>query len=217
MALVAPGASSTKSWQFLFNFSNMISAFALILSAISLYYSKFYEHRSILLTVSPISYPAGVVKSQDTFTLSPIISNGGNRTEVIIGVSLAINYPTSTGIRHVLGPPAGPFILKAGDVITVPVGISFDRMLPGTQDINVRVAAPSPKGDMIAVDVRFYRVTITKSPSGEVQYAAHRNPKYDESLVDLYSAPRSHFRYEGPSVVSEAQTKLTIQFGPRPR
>lgn len=209
--------ASGKRWRLILNYSNTIAMLALIMSAISLYYSTFYKHRSILLMVSPISYPAGVVKPHDTFILSPILSNEGNRTEVIIGVSLAINYPTLTGIRQVLGPPAGPFILKAGAAITVPVGISLDRMLPGTQDINVRVAAPSPKGDMMAVDVPFYHVTITKSPSGEVQYAAHRNPKYDESLVDLYSAPRSPFRYEGPSVVTEAQTKLTIRIGPRPR
>lgn len=154
----------------------------------SAYFANFYEHRTLLLAIAP--RPPSAISTlkanwHDSLRLSPIISNDGNHTEIIESVSLAVTYPGPAQSR---GTPAGPFVLKGGDAITVPVTFSFARMAsplritfsgppspgvlgqdapnsPLAGDVYIRVVALSPRNGLIAVDVPVSHITLPADTS----------------------------------------------------
>jgi hypothetical protein len=169
-------------------YSSVTSTIAVLISGISAYFANFYEHRALLLAIAPrppSQMSALKANWHDSLTLYPIISNGGNHTEIIESVSIPVTYPGPAQSR---GTPAGPFVLKGGDAITVPVTFRFARMAsplrttfsgplspglsaPGTRnsllegDVYVRVVALSPRNSLIAVDIPVSHITLPEDTS----------------------------------------------------
>jgi hypothetical protein len=171
--------------------------------------------------------------------LSPIISNGGNHTEIIESVAIAVTYPGPAQSRDT---PAGPFVLKGGDAITVPVTFSFARMAsplritfseplspglsgPGNRnsllegDVYVRVVALSPRNSLIAVDIPVSHITLPEDtsalahPDEGFEYKQQISADYKDGPIDIFSANVSQFSYSGP-FSGEAKGVLSINIAP---
>lgn len=213
------------------NYSSVLSTIALIISSISLlfagislYYTNFYRHRAILPAIAPKPALSAFVKARSDadlpFTWSPIISNDGNRTEIVLSVCIAIGYsgPATNSTHQIRGPLAGPFVLKAGDAVAVPITFNFDKMvsLPKEDDVYVRVVALSPSDGIIAVDIPVLHITMASQIPSEVELSEKPSAGYNDSLIDIFSSPKSAFSYSGPGL-SETQTQLTITVSPQPK
>jgi hypothetical protein len=190
-----------------------ISIISLIISGLNAYYANFYVRRNVSVTIAPEpSGKAGSVKSTDHYYLTPIISNGGNRTEVVIRVVIAVGHSEPT-IRQVRGDPAGPFVLKAGDAITVPVSFRYDKMfhLPEEQELYLRIIALHPREGIIAVDVPVSHIKLDQS-SDRYLITETKSQKHVASIIDVFEARRSKFAYDG----SPSATLLSFKFQVNP-
>jgi hypothetical protein len=115
-----------------------VSTVALLLSGINAfayYYTNLYKHRNLFLTVTP---PPEVIEGSTgpagtPFDLNPVIQNIGNYTEVIINVSYGVKHDGSEHTLH----QAGPYVLKAGDAIAVPLSFPFDLLAWFAQNLHV--------------------------------------------------------------------------------
>jgi hypothetical protein len=179
------------------------------------FWETYFPHRALQLTVAiqRQNINRGLLIPGQTFDLSPIIANTGNRTEIIPCISIAISpsYPPDNQYRDT---SAGPYVLKAGEAITAPIKVSFDTMRSGVGnnkdfyvDVYVHVVALSPNNDIIAVDIPVSRVTFPQ-PIEENRYTENRSPGYNDNLIDIFSATRSRF---GPTCQRGASAILTIR------
>jgi hypothetical protein len=204
--------------------STFISLISLVLSttisSFALLRTYFYRHRELLFVLTPVpGSKSGTVMATDVYRLSPIFSNRGNQTEVVLNVSIAIN-PIGPSLRQLRGAPVGPFVLKSGDAVTADISLSFNQMLtynqtrPAEQDLYVRVVTLSPKDGVIAVDIPIARISLMMSQDRleGLTYNERRSNKYNQGLINLFKYPRSNFAYDASP--SGAQLALTIQVGP---
>ena len=145
-----------------------------------------------------------------SLTWSPIISNDGNRTEVVLSVCIAVGYSGPTAKTHQnRGTLAGPFVLKSGDAVAVPVTFNFDKMvsLPKEDDVYVRVVALSPRDGIIAVDIPVLHITMSSKTPSEVELTGNPSAGYNDGLIDIFSSPKSAFSYSGPA---SSETQFTV-------
>jgi len=212
-ALRAQAAFSKKGIWRSITYSSVTATIALLISGISAYYANFYQHRALLLAVSPTPpyYAPGF--DAHSIVLTPIISNSGNHTEVVISVSLAIGHSVANSISS--KPPmdvlstgvlAGPFILKSADAITVRVSFPLVETPPPPkeQEVYIRVAALSPHDDIIAVDIPVMHLTLNNPPYPEgsrMTYTEHISAHYEAGLIRIFSYPTSEFWYSGETGV----------------
>jgi len=228
-------------------YSSVTSTIAILIAAISAYFANFYEHRALLLTIAPrppSQMSTFTAKWHDSLTLSPIISNGGNHTEIIESVSIAVTYPGPAQSR---GNPAGPFVLRGGDAITVPVTFSFARMAsplrikfsrslspglsgsgPGTRNsllegnVYVRVVALSPRNSLITVDIPISHIILPEDtsayahPDEDFEYKEQISTDCKDGPIDIFAANASQFPYSGP-FSGETRGVLSIQLTPASR
>jgi hypothetical protein len=236
-----PPLLKKKIWSYI-NYSSITSTIAVLISGTSAYFANFYEHRAVLLAIAPrppSHMSAMKAKWGDSLTLTPIISNDGNHTEVIQSISIAVNYPGPTQAR---GTPAGPFVLKGGDAIAVPITFSFARMasplritfggppssgasgeeaptLPLEGDVYVRIVTLSPHNGLIAVDIPTSHIKLpahAPALSGgaeEFEYMEQISERYNDGLIDIFSSTVSQFPYSGP-FSGEAKAVIPITVAP---
>jgi hypothetical protein len=181
------------------------------------FWENFFPHRAVLLTIatprpSGMLYPVGQFQ---TFDLTAIIANAGNRTEVLPSICIAASPSVPSNLQR-QGSAAGPYLLKAGDAITVALKLSFDEIrLVGTgneKDVYVHVVAISKDAiskdnDLMAADFPISHLTYSQK-EGENTYTERQAAGYNPGLTDILSARRSKFASckEGVSAV----TTLTI-------
>jgi hypothetical protein len=85
------------------------------------YWQTFFPHRVVLFTVAkPRGSTTGEVTPDKIFDLPVIIANSGNRTEIISCVCLAV-IPPDTADNEYQSSLTGPYVLKAGEAVTVPL------------------------------------------------------------------------------------------------
>jgi hypothetical protein len=155
-----------------------------------------------------------------TFDLSTVIANAGNRTEIVLCACIAVNFLPRldkknkfVGAMVILaagqpipnqyqGALAGPFVLKAGDAITVPIKLSFEMMrtvgMEMEKAVYVHIVSSSPNNGIIATDIPISHITFSE---GEDSYAERQSEGYNLGSTDIFSAPKSSFTscHEGTS------------------
>jgi hypothetical protein len=147
------------------------------------------------------------------FDLPVIIANSGNRTEIISCICIGIMPPNILDSQYQTGI-AGPYVLKAGDAVTVPLSLSFHMMqsVVGTgseTDVSVHLVALSDD-NLIWIDIPVTRVSFSAT-EGQNRYQEQRSAGYKDGLIDVLSVPRSKFTdcIEGRSQI------LNIRVTPR--
>jgi hypothetical protein len=195
--------------------NNVLGIIAIIFTGM-IFWETFYPHRGILLIVAGQRgsvYLAPVISGQ-TIDLHPIITNSGNRTEIVQCICMAV-HPSAPDYNQYQGIPSGPYILKPGDAVTTPITLSLDRIKTvgtGSQkDVYVRVVALGPNENIIAVDIPVTEITFT-SKDDDNRYTEH--PKNANKLINVFSSSTSKF----PPFCGEAvQANLTITVTPGPK
>jgi hypothetical protein len=158
------------------------------------YWQTFFPHRVVLFTVAkPRGGTTGEVTADKIFDLPVIIANSGNRTEIISCVCLAV-IPPDTADNEYQSSLTGPYVLKSGEAVTVPLQLSFDNIVKhvGNGDVDVHIVAVSPDNDMIGVDIPISRMSFSQS-EGQIKYTESTNPAYKKGLTDIFSEFRSKF------------------------
>ncbi|MGO8841955.1 MAG: hypothetical protein ACLQF1_12730 [Methyloceanibacter sp.] len=204
----------TRLWSTV-NYSSVAATIALLISGYNTYYTTFYQHRAILLAIAPKPPTSAIVRARSDadlpFTWSPIISNDGNHTEVVLSVCIAVGSsgPTANNTHQSRGTLAGPFVLKGGDAVAVPVTFNFDKMvsLPKEDDVYVRVVALSPRNGIIAVDIPVLHITMASQSPSEVEFTEKLSAGYNDGLINIFSSPKSAFSYSGPGL---SETQFTV-------
>jgi hypothetical protein len=184
--------------------SALIALFSVLFSALSVlftgatFWETFYPHKELLLTIgTPRPTSTGPLSSAGkTFDLAAVITNAGNRTEIIPCISIAIN-PSAPPNNQFLGKLAGPYALKSGDAVTVPLQFGFDLIqLVGSgsdKDVYVDVVTISPDNHLIAVDIPVSRITFSRTQEGSATYTEKRSAGYNDGLIDIFSVSKSKF------------------------
>jgi hypothetical protein len=198
----------------------------------------FSPHRALLLTIATPRPSSGGMKfsAGQTFDLSTVIANAGNRTEIVLCACIAVNFLPRldkknkfVGAMVILadhqpipnqyqGALVGPFVLKAGDAITVPIKLSFEMMrtvgMEMEKAVYVHIVALSPNNDIIATDIPISHITFSE---GEDSYAERQSEGYNPGSIDIFSAPRSDFTccHEGTSASAKYQGRpFCVLVGP---
>ena len=210
--------NSLFRWQTLA--AGVLALLAAFIAGFPVYYATFHQHRAILLAIAPKPPTSGAVSARSDadlpFIWSPIISNDGNRTEVVPSICIAVGYsgPMANNTHQSRGALAGSFVLKGGDAVAVPVTFNFDKLvsLPGEDEVYVRVIALSPRDGIIAVDIPVLHITMTSQSPSEVAFTEKLSAGYNEGLIDIFSSPKSAFSYSGPGLSETQFTLPSIQF-----
>ncbi len=155
-----------------------VSILALVL-AVATFWETFFPHRTVLFTIAG-QHPIGVtgvdVKPDLIFNLPVIVSNTGNRPEIILCIGLAV-IPSAPPNNEYQSSLSGPYILKAGDAVTASPSLSFERMqLIGTgteKDVAVHVVAISPDNNIIGADIPVSRVSFSQTEGKNTYTKAH--------------------------------------------
>lgn len=108
-------------------FSTLVLGLSLGLSWAT-FWENFFPHRTVLITVGrePVGSTGGYVKPEPNFNLPVIVSNTGNRTELILCVRLTV-IPSAPPGNEYQSSLFGPYVLKAGDAVTAPLSLSHQR------------------------------------------------------------------------------------------
>jgi hypothetical protein len=226
-ALRAPVIRSRKGLWSVIAYSSVIGTVGAVTAVISLIitaYINFHENRAILVTIAPKPPPVLSAPTRDRLlAFSPVISNGGNQTEVVLSVCIAVGFSGPADNRHqIRGTLAGPLVLKGGEAQVVPVTFAKVADLPKEDDVYVRVVAFSPRDGITAVDIPVIHMSLASqggdnSKPEAVQYTETLSANYHDGPIDIFSFPQSHFPYSGPSS-SETQIELpSFVVAPNPK
>jgi hypothetical protein len=176
------------------------------------FWETFFPHRAILFTIAG-QHPLGTggdVKPDLMFKLPVIVSNTGNRPEIILCIGLAV-IPSAPPNNEYQSSLSGPYILKAGDAVTTSPSLSFQKMQSigtgNTKDVSVHVVTISPENNIIGVDIPVSRLNFSQM-EGKNTYTEQGNPEYREGLTDIFAEHRSNFT----NCMEGISTTIAVQF-----
>jgi lipoprotein-anchoring transpeptidase ErfK/SrfK len=169
------------------SYGAIISTVALLISATTAYFANFYTKRSVLVAVNPpeleqANEPQKSSSKEPSSTsrvaLNAVLSNDGNRTEVVLAVTFVATSMPCGGRNE--AKPLGPFVLKSTDATVVPLEYDypFDILHRDVNDdlaVKIVVLAPGGKTTTIelpAGNVHSYIDPQTKLHTGEARPSA---------------------------------------------
>jgi len=200
-----PAALPNRNWSTIY--SAVVATVALVaavVNALAYYYTNVYVHRNLFITITPSPEASSGGAGPATgppFNLSPVIQNIGNYTEVIISIAYSIRYnpdPGSSGNNTF--HREGPFVLKPGDAISVPISFPFDAvawyaryLTSRTYRTSVSVSFLDPDEKLFWKDIPVAEIDLRgyfEQPdhSGAVNFTERVSPDYKDGPVNLISS-----------------------------
>jgi hypothetical protein len=134
-------------------YSSVTSTLALIVSAVSAYYTLFYVNRSIKLVLNPFFNETFV---EDGFIAgSPVLYNDGNHTEVLVKAELTTRKDSCGTFGR---SAVGPFIIKPGEAIALTLKLPLPEIKTYTKiDVYLALQVIRPDGSSVPLNILLER------------------------------------------------------------